>query len=149
MSMPNKYEREIEEILRNLENSGPKAGRGQKFGESFRRKPGDRPKPPRRNFSMPRLKATDWFIVAAVVAALIAGGYAYVRGPDFVTGILAILSFVCLMAAIFSPFIHRSPSRSYTRNGNITQLRFNPFRGIITRWNLFILKRRYRRRDDR
>ena len=36
--MPNRYEREIEEILRNLESTDPKASLGQKFGERLRRK---------------------------------------------------------------------------------------------------------------
>jgi len=148
--MPNKYEREIEEILRNLESTGPKASRGQKFGENFRRKSSNRPLSRGWNYYLLRLKPTDWFIVAAVVGALIAGGVAYARGGAvFVTGIIAILSFLCLLAAILSPFISRPPSRRYTREGNITRLRFNPFRGIVTRWNLFVLKRRYRRKNDR
>lgn len=147
--MPNKYQREIEEILRNLESTDPKSGRGQKFGEGFRRRSGSRPPSRGLNYFLARLKPTDWLIVAAIVGALVAGGLAYAREPDIVTGIIAILSFVCLMAAVFSPFIARPPSRRYTRNGNVTHLRFNPFRGLITRWNLFILKRRYRRKDDR
>ena len=147
--MSNKYQREIEEILRNLESAGPKASRGQKFGESFRRRPGSRPQSRGWNYFLLRLKPTDWFIVVAVVAALIAGGVAYVRGPGFITGIIAILSFLCLLAAILSPFVSRPSTRSYTRDGNITRLRFNPFRGLATRWNLFLLKRRYRRKDDR
>ena len=36
--MPNKYEREIEEILRNMERTEPKASLGQKFGGRLRRK---------------------------------------------------------------------------------------------------------------
>lgn len=147
--MPNKYEREIEEILRNLEGTGSRASRGQKFGEGSRHRPGGRPQRRSWNYFLLRLKPTDWFIVVAVVAALIAGGVAYVRGPDFITGIIAILGFLCLVAAILSPFISRPPSRSYARDGNITRLRFNPFRGLVTRWNLFMLKRRYRRKDDR
>lgn len=147
--MPNKYQREIEEILRNLESTDPKAGRGQKFGEGFRRRSGNRPPSRRWSFSLARLKPTDWFIVAAVVGALVAGGLAYARDPDMITGIIAILSFLCLVAAILSPFIARPSSGRYRHDGNITHLRFNPFRGLITRWNLFVLKRRYRRKDDR
>ena len=36
--MPNKYEREIEEILRNMERTEPKPGLGQKLGGRIRRK---------------------------------------------------------------------------------------------------------------
>ena len=35
--MPNKYEREIEEILRNMERTEPKPGLGQKLGGRIRR----------------------------------------------------------------------------------------------------------------
>jgi hypothetical protein len=36
--MPNKYEREIEEILRNMERTEPKASLGKKLGGRVRRK---------------------------------------------------------------------------------------------------------------
>jgi hypothetical protein len=146
--MSNKYQREIEEILRNLEGTDSKAGRGQKSGESFRRKAGHRPPSRGWSYFLARLKPTDWLIVAAIIGALVAGGLAYAREPDYITGIIAILSFLCLVAVIVSPFISRPSSRPYRRDSNITRLRFNPFRGLVTRWNLFMLKRRYRRKND-
>src|SRR5947209_14951459 len=77
--MPNRYEREIEEILRNLETTEPKPGLGQRFGERLRRKPDYRVKPPRRSFPSLHLRTSEWFIILAVIAALVAGGYAYAR----------------------------------------------------------------------
>ena len=153
--MPNRYEREIEEILRNLETTEPKPGLGQRFGERLRRKPDYRVKPPRRSFPSLHLKTSEWFIIFAVIAALIAGGYAYAVGPNIVTGIFAIVGAVCLVLTVLSVFISRSRqsrssrySASSSRYGKVTPLRRNPLSSIATRWNLFLLKLRYRRRKD-
>ena len=149
--MPNRYEREIEEILRNLESTEPKASFGQKFGKRLRRKQEYRVKPHQRSFSVPHFKATDWLIIIAVIAALIAGGYAYTNGEaTVVTGILAIVSAICLLLLILSPVLFRSrQSPQSTRYGNVTPIRRNPLSSIATRWNLFLLRMRYRRKNGR
>ena len=151
--MPNRYEREIEEILRNLETTEPKPGLGQRFGERLRRKPDYRVKPPRRSFPSLHLKASEWFMIIAVIAALIAGGYAYAVGPNIVTGIFVIVGAVCLVLTVLSGFSSRSRSSRFSRfsspssrYSNVTPLRRNPLRSIATRWNLFLLKLRYRRK---
>ena len=149
--MPNRYEREIEEILRNLESTDPKASLGQKFGKRLRRKQEQRVKPRRQSFSVPHFKATDWLIIIAVITALIAGGYAFSnQGATVVTGILAIISALCLLLLILSPFLFRSrQSTQSTRYGNVTPIRRNPLSSIATRWNLFLLRMRYRRKNGR
>jgi len=149
--MPNKYEREIEEILRNLETTEPKASLGQKVGERLRRKQEYRAKPRRRSFSVPHFKAQEWLILSAVIAALLGGGYAYTnRGATVVTGIIAIVGVVCLILLVFSPLVFRSrQSTQSTRYGNVTPLRRNPLSSISTRWNLFMLRMRYRRKNGR
>ena len=152
--MPNRYEREIEEILRNLETTEPKPGLGQRFGERLRRKPDYRVRPPRRSFPSLHLRTSEWFIIFAVIAALIGGGYAYaVDRPNIVTGIFAIVGAVCLVLTVLSAFGSRSrPSRSSrysassSRYGNVTPIRRNPLSSIATRWHLFLLKLRYRRK---
>lgn len=148
--MPNRYEREIEEILRNLETTEPKPGLGQRFGERLRRKPDYRVKPPRRSFPSLHLKTSEWFIILAAIAALIAGGYAYAVGPNIVTAIFAIVGAVCLVLTILSALSFRSrnsrysaPSSRYTK---VTPIRRNPLSSIATRWHLFLLKLRYRRK---
>src|SRR5947209_18156907 len=120
--MPNRYEREIEEILRNLETTEPKPGLGQRFGERLRRKPDYRAKRPRRSLPSLRLKTSEWFIILAVIAALIAGGYAYAVGPNIVTAIFAIVGAVCLVLTVLSALSFRSrnsryaaPSSRYTK----------------------------------
>ena len=76
--MPNRYEREIEEILRNLEQpeSKSKPGSGQKYGNRFNRKAGSsmRMRQPRLTLT---LSSSERFLLIAIGAALIAGGYAY------------------------------------------------------------------------
>src|SRR5947209_3475476 len=119
--MPNRYEREIEEILRNLED--PKAGPGQKIGR--RPKPQVRPQA-RPTFSFD-FSATEWLLVITVVAALLGGGYAYAqRIPDLFTGIVAVIGTISFILVAFSQFIfqqRRPPSARYVK---ITPLRRGP-----------------------
>jgi Ca2+/Na+ antiporter len=91
-------------------------------------------------------------MIIAVIAALISGGYAYAVGPNIVTGIFAIVGAVCLVLTVISAFSFRSRSSRYSRSapssryGNVTPIRRNPLSSIATRWNLFLLKLRYRRK---
>ncbi|HZR42712.1 MAG TPA: hypothetical protein VFB12_21510 [Ktedonobacteraceae bacterium] len=147
--MPNRYEREIEEILRNLEHSDPKQGLGQKLGARFRRRPdspsGHRPQIFSYNFSI-----AERLLLIAVVAALIAGGYAYTVGPNVITLMLALIGVICLILVALSQFLfqpRRAPSARYG-NITITPLRRSPLQMIKTQWNLFKLKMKYRRKSE-
>lgn len=148
--MPNKYEREIEEILRNLERSEPREKLGQKWGGRMRRKPEQRRNARGLRFPSLTFGATEWFLIIAWAAALIAGGLAFAhKEADIITGSIALVGAVCLALVIILPFIERSRySRPPSRYGNVTPLRRNPFHGLATRWNLFLLKLRSRRRRD-
>ena len=142
--MPNRYEREIEEILRNLDGGEPKSSRGPRSGERSRRKPSTRQRS--RGLSL-HLRVVDVFLIIALGAALFGGGYAYAQGgPDPLTGILAIIGIVCLLCMVITPFLSRAsaPPSRYT----VTPLSRNPLSNLATRWNLFMLKWRYRRRRD-
>ena len=149
--MPNRYEREIEEILRNLETTEPKSNLGQKLGGRLRRKQEFRTRQRRQSLPTLRFSTSEWLIMIAVLAGLLAGGYAYTNGePNIVTGILAIVGAVCLVLLVLSPFLLRSRrSTQSTRYGNVTPLHRNPLNSISTRWNLFLLRMRYRRKNDR
>jgi ABC-type multidrug transport system fused ATPase/permease subunit len=147
--MPNRYEREIEEILRNLEHSDPKQGLGQKLGARFRRRPdtrgGHRPQIFSYNFSI-----AERLLLIAVVTALIAGGYAYTVGPNVITFMLALIGVICLILVALSQFLfqpRRVPSARYG-NITITPLRRSPLQMIKTQWNLFKLKMKYRRKSE-
>jgi len=149
--MPNRYEREIEEILRNLEQADPKAGRGQKFGERFRKNPGSRLRMQQpRSFSW-NLSTSERILFAAIVLALIAGGFAYVVRANIISVVLALISFVCLIVVALSQFIlqPRRPRSMQYGNITITPLRRGPLSILRTRWNLFKLKLRYRRRNEK
>jgi hypothetical protein len=145
--MPNKYEREIEEILRNLERTEPKAGLGQKFGGRFRRRSGPRMNVRRRSFPSLNFSISEWCLIIAWFAALFAGGWAFTHGPNIVTGAVALAGAICLAIMIILPFMSRSryPAQS-SRYGNVRPMRRNPLNALTTRWNLFLLKLRYRRR---
>jgi hypothetical protein len=150
--MPNKYEREIEEILRNLESAEPKPGLGQRVGQRLRRKPDSRRRARHRGFPSLNFKTSEWLIVVAVVAALISGGYAYANNgdPTVVTGVLTIIGAICLVLLVLLPFLLRSrQSTQSTRYSNVTPLHRNPLSSLATRWNLFMLKLRYRRKNGR
>src|SRR5258708_172833 len=98
--MSNKYEREIEEILRNLERNEPKG----RFGL--------RPqKPPRRpvetppGMTLPQLSFSEWCLLLALAAGLAAGGWAYANGASFITGAIALAGAVCVLLVALSNFL--------------------------------------------
>jgi len=154
--MPNKYEREIEEILRNLEQTEPRA----KLGQRLRRRSDVRVN--RGKLTLPSFNfgISEWCLLIAWIAALAAGGWAYahstistlgipISGADIVTGSIAVVGAICLLVVVILPFVSRSRyPRQTARYGNVTPLRRNPLSSLSTRWNLFLLKLRYRRRKD-
>src|SRR5262249_21348412 len=143
-----KYEREIEEILRNLERGEPKAGFGQRVSQRTRRQPGTR-----RSMSMPRLNFTEWCLVVAVVAALAAGGWSQAAhsddGANLITGIIALLGATCVLLVAVSNFVLKPRYQAPARFNNVTRLPGNPLRRMATSWHLLILKMRYRNRGNR
>ncbi len=146
--MPNRYEREIEEILRNLEHTEPGTARKQRTGERVRRSPGPRVRQ-RRSASL-NFSLSEWLLIIAIVTALGAGGYAFTlrsAGPGgILTPLLAAVSVVCLFLVALSHYLFRPRSPRSVRFGNTTvmPLRRNFFSNIKTRWHLFMLKMRYR-----
>lgn len=145
--MPNRYEREIEEILRNLEQSEPKTN--QKTNERRRQRvtPTPRPRPLTRSNSAPTLSRVEWLLIVAVVLALIAGGYAYIMDADLATGILAVISFICVVLIACSQFIFRPRQTPKSGYGNVTRIRRGPVSDLKSRWQLMRLRMRYRKRD--
>src|SRR5258708_15247257 len=92
-TMPNKYERELEEILRNLERTEPKPGLGQRFGGRIRRKS----YLPKRSLPSFHLDVSAWCFVIACGAPLFAGGSAFSHDhADLFTGALALICTTCL-----------------------------------------------------
>jgi len=149
--MPNKYEREIEEILRNLDQSAPKP----RLSQRLRRRSVGRPRPRGRQWSLPAFNfgLSEWCLLIALVAALIAGGWAYAQhsldgAGDLFTGSVALVSLGCLVLVVIRAFMPQSTYPGRARAGNVRPIRRNPLSSLSTRWNLFMLKRRYQRRKD-
>lgn len=145
-SMPKKYEREIEEILRNLERSESRTGFGQRAGGRMRHRTDAR-----RSMSIPHLNFSEWCLAIAMIAALGAGGWAYAHDSgDLVTGIIALVGAICVALVAFSSFFVRPHSSSSARRyPNVTSIHNNPLRRLGTSWHLLMLKFRYRNRRDR
>jgi hypothetical protein len=151
--MPNRYEREIEEILRNLEHTDPKQGLGQKFGKHIHRDPAPRGAKRERRTIVPHFTAVEWLLCSAVLCALVAGGFAYTllqQQGNLFTGIVAIVGFACmvLVAVLQFVIVPRRPRSVSYGNVTITPIRRGFWGTIKTRWNLFWMKMRYRRKDD-
>ncbi|GHO84116.1 hypothetical protein [Dictyobacter formicarum] len=148
--MPNRYEREIEEILRNLEQTNPKAGRTQKFGERFRRRPGPNLRPQQPRSVSWNLSTTERLLVGSIICALLAGAYAFLAGQNIITLILALAAFIGVVLVALSNFIQprRRPQPMRYGNVTITPLRRGPWYTIKTQLNLLLLKLRYRRKDE-
>ena len=147
--MPNRYEREIEEILRNLEQTKPRSSRGAKSGDRPNKRAGVRMRQPR--FSG-HLSLSEQLLLTAIIAALIAGAYEYVtQQRDLFTFILVLISMVSLILVGSSQFIFQPRRPKSLRYGNITitPLRRNPLIILRTQWSLFKLRMRYRRRKER
>lgn len=147
--MPNRYEREIEEILRNLEQTKPRSSRGAKSGDRPSKKAGVHMRQPR--FSV-RLSLSEQLLLTAIIAALIAGAYAYVtQQRDLFTFILVLIVIVSLVLVGSSQFIFqpRRPKSFQYGNVTITPLRRDPLTILRTQWNLFKLRMRYRRNKER
>ena len=146
--MPNRYEREIDEILRSLEENESRPG--QKLNKRIRGKSGPRAPMRQRHPISIQFSPTEWLLIITVIGALIGGGYAYLVGRgNVITLVLSLISFACVMIVAFSYFLLRERSPRSTRYGNvtITPLRRNPLSTLKTQWNLFILRMRYRRKD--
>lgn len=148
--MSNKYEREIEEILRNLDQSAPKP----RLSQRLRRRSAGRPHPRGRQWNLPAFNfgLSEWCLLIAWVAALIAGGWAYAQhsldGGDLFSGSVALISLGCLALVVIRAFMPQSTYPGHTRASNVRPIRRNPLSGLSTRWNLFLLKRRYQRKKD-
>jgi hypothetical protein len=151
--MPNKYEREIEEILRNLDQSAPKPRLSQRLRRKAAGGPNPRPRAPQRSLPTFNFGLSEWCLLIALVAALLAGGWAYAQhsadgAGDLFTGSLALVGLGCLALVVIRAFMPQSPYPGQTRAGNVRPIRRNPLTSLSTRWNLFRLKRRYQRRKD-
>lgn len=152
--MPNKYQREIEEILRNMERTEP-----PRQGLSDRIRAFNRPRPrPQRGWRTP-LNVSETLFVLSVVLALAAASVTFYLGQVViitlpvvevitVNGILAVGAFIALVAALLRGWRERFRIGSSTPawRGNVVNMRSrrrNPFSALTTQFRIFRLKFRY------
>jgi hypothetical protein len=104
--MPERYEREIEDILRDMERTKPKKAFGERFHLPLRG-PARRPEPmgsPSARFTRHRRFSTsEWCLLGGVVLALMAAGIAYTTGGgNTLSGILALMAFLGILLGLIT-----------------------------------------------
>lgn len=103
--MPDRYEREIEDILRKQGDWNRRRSMGPRRGTG-----------PRRSASIPPFTFSERCLAIAIIAALISGGWAYaLGGGNLITGIIAVIGAVCVALVALSSFIERRRSSQYNR----------------------------------
>ena len=143
--MPNRYEREIEEILSRMEESEPRRGLGDRIRPVQR--------PPVRARSMPRFSVSfvEALMLLSILLTLIACGLAYFNGAaDLITGIIGAVALALFVVALVVGWRDRFRPQHQTQWGRsahaqVTPIRRNPFSAIATQIRVFRLRRQYRR----
>jgi hypothetical protein len=149
--MPNRYQREIEEILRNMERTDPKQGLGDRIRAFNRPSPRPRPRLLRTRFAW-RLGTSETLLVVGVALALAGAATVYYFSSHvLVSGLLGAAALGCLLVGLIVGWAARFSSRGAAgwrgrsldaRPGRPARM---PFRGIVTQFRILQLKWRYRR----
>lgn len=154
--MPDKYMREIEEILRNAERTEPRHDLGERI------RPFARPAAPRRRVSVaPRLALPITLILLGIVLALVGGGLSYYQmEASLVSGIIALGGFTLFVVGVTLGWWARFrgvsvPARSLRRppsSDNVVRIRpvrSNPFTRLAANIRMRRMRRRFRNTVDR
>lgn len=106
--MPHKYEREIEEILRNMEHAEPRRGGGDRI-RSMPRPTASEPRP-HMTRSSPRLSISpiETLMGVGIVLALIAGAIAFLTGASLLSGVMGIVAFAFFALGVVSGWMERA-----------------------------------------
>jgi len=151
--MSNRYQREIEEILRNMEGSEPKPTFRERLnmrmrGQPRKPEPMIRPRPPKPTLHL-SFTTSEWCFLVGILLGLVAAGIAYTDAPNLLTGFLAVLALICVIMGIVAPWREsRRPVYSRSWYGESDPPRRSlprPFRFLVTQWKILQLKMRYRR----
>lgn len=158
--MPDKYMREIEEILRNLE--GPESGQG--LGERirpFKRPAARRPRGPHVSW-VPRLELPVTLMLLGIALALVGAGLTYYHQLEatFVSGLIALGGFLLFAVGVALGWWARFrgvslPARRVRRSPasdnvvRIRPVRSNPLSRLTTSLRMRRMRRRYRNTTDR
>ncbi|HEU0026337.1 MAG TPA: hypothetical protein VFQ25_04415 [Ktedonobacterales bacterium] len=148
--MPNRYEREIEEILSRMEESEPRKGLGDRI-RPFRRPARPRgPQMPR----MPQIALLELLLLLAIVFILIAAGFAFYDGtPSPISGLIGLVGLVIFVVALVVGWRDRfRPSSKPQWHGDSvdpyrqpSRARRGPFSALAAQIRIRRLRREYRR----
>src|SRR5690242_3529912 len=95
--MPHKYEREIEEILRNMERTEPKKGLGDRV-RAFQRPAPARPRGPSVSIGM---GLPEMLLIVGVVLALVGAGISYYLSSEtLITGLISAVGFTSIVVGV-------------------------------------------------
>ena len=145
--MPNRYEREIEEILSRMEESEPRKGRGDRI-RPFRRPA--RPRGPQ----FPHIALLELLLLLAIVLILIAAGLAFYDGaPSPISGLIGLAGLVLFVVALVVGWRDRfRPSSKPQWRGDAidpyhqpSRARRGPFSALAAQIRIRRLRREYRR----
>lgn len=160
--MPHKYEREIEEILRNLDDPEPPTSGYTDRIRSFQRPATRTPRRavrPRPSLRL-RLTLAEGLIFTGIALALISAGMAYyLTHPNMLSGGIAIAGFILILFGFARSFANRgsvsAPSQTAWRTATIIEARpirarrRNPFSEVATQFRILRLKIRYWRAKNK
>jgi hypothetical protein len=147
--MPNKYEREIEEILRNMD----RPDQGQTLGDRLRafNRPAQRTRLRGPQMRL-RLDASEGLFLVGVIMALVGAGIAYYFGgpthtvPALIGGAIGLVAFLCILTGLAIGWQERfgHSSRPMWRGQMVERPRpLRPFGGLGTQFRIMRLKWRY------
>jgi hypothetical protein len=147
--MPNRYEREIEEILRNMD----RPEQGQTLGERLRafNRPAQRPRMRRPQMRL-RLDWNDGLFVVGTALALVGAGISFYFGapihsvPAYIGGSFGVVAFVCILTGLIIGWRARFGHHSAPMwRGQTVERprRLRPLGGIATQFRIMRLKWRY------
>ena len=155
--MSSKYQREIEEILRNMDLPEE----GQRLGDRIRafNRPSARPRAPRPRPQL-HFSGSGALLVIGIAIAMLAAGLVFYFGRAATSGfyanlagVLGLLALGCILLGLIagwaarfgghSPPTWRGQAETAPEGGG-----FAPFRPIATRWRMLRLKWRYWRNRE-
>jgi hypothetical protein len=140
--MPNRYEREIEEILRKAEESHPNSSDRIR---AFRQRP---PLRPQRSLQLKW--STEVGLVTGISLAFIAATIKWVATSSIIAPTLGIISFFIIVVTLVLAWIRPSVPQTSWRGRTLTDrggTRRNPFSSLLIRINLIKLRMNYRHRS--
>lgn len=143
--MPNRYWREIDEILRNMDRTEPRQGLSERI-RAF-----NRPRVPKRRTIRTPLKLTEVLALIGIALMLVGAGIAFTTNhPSLLSGLVGLAGFVVFVLGLVQAWTGRivSARRNPMWRGNVVDMRpprRNPFSAIATRFRILRLKLRYRR----